>query len=100
MDIGHRLGRGAAIGDHLEFDTGAQLQELPRQVREAADAGHGIGELAGLFSCEIDQLPQGFDSEFRRHSNCQQLVEPITDCREVARHHQRQVWRLPRHGEE
>ena len=69
-------------------------------MREAADAGHRVGDLAGLFSCEIDQLLQGLDSEFRRHGDCQQLLEPKTDCREVARHHQRQVWRLPRHGEE
>jgi hypothetical protein len=50
-------GRAAALERHMqEVDAGGQLEQLAAEMLEAADAGRGVLQLAGLLLCGREQV--------------------------------------------
>ena len=61
-------GRAAALERHRQdVDLGGELEQFAGEMLEAADAGMGILQLAGLFLGHIDKLLHRLHRQVRMH---------------------------------
>src|SRR5262249_34365174 len=81
-EIGHRRGR-ALVGDVRQIHAGDELEQLPRDVMRAADAGRGHVQLAGIGLGVGNKLGDGLGRHRGVNLHDQRNVFDLSDWRDV-----------------